>query len=133
MRRRLERILLALILLPGSGLAQRTDEAFLSQPLWNEGREVTSPSLSKNLQQAADAGEMAALSDRILTAVAVYVDAVRARQAVEADSVGLAAARLFHTAAVDRYRQGLVPELDTLRPSCTRSTRIRLRPASLAM
>jgi outer membrane protein TolC len=87
----------------------------LRQPLWNDGREVTSPSLSKNLQQAADAGEAAAISDRVLMAVATYVDAVRARQAVQADSVGLAAARLFHSAAVDRYQQGLVPELDTLR------------------
>ena len=38
MRRRLEPILLALLLLPASGLAQRTDEAFLSQPLWNDGQ-----------------------------------------------------------------------------------------------
>jgi outer membrane protein TolC len=87
----------------------------LRQPLWNEGREVTSPKLSKNMQMAADAGERASLSERILTSVSIYVEAVRARQAIRADSIGLAAAELFHRAAVDRYLQGLVPELDTLR------------------
>ena len=87
----------------------------LEQPLWNRGAEVTSPAIASHRRAAASAGERASVADRLLAAAETYGRAVRARNALAADSVAFAAAEEHRRAAVERFRQGQVPELDTLR------------------
>ena len=87
----------------------------VEQPIWNSGVGRNTPALSGSLRSAADASERAAVADRVLEAVGIYVGAVRARSAQRADSVSLAAAVEHRRAAVERFRMGQVPELDTLR------------------
>jgi outer membrane protein len=87
----------------------------VEQPIWNSGLGRTTPSLSGSLQAAADAAERAAVADRVLQAVGIYVGAVRARSALRADSISFADAAEHRRAAVERFLLGQVPELDTLR------------------
>lgn len=89
----------------------------VEQPIWNSGVGRTTPALSGSLRSAADAAERAAVADRVLEVVGIYVGAVRARSALLADSIALAAATEHRRAAVERFRRDLVPELDTLRAS----------------
>ncbi|HET9253284.1 MAG TPA: TolC family protein [Candidatus Eisenbacteria bacterium] len=89
----------------------------VEQPIWNSGLGRSTPSLSGSLRSAADASERAGVADRVLEAVGIFVAAVRARSALRADSISLAAATEHRRAAVERFRMGQVPELDTLRAS----------------
>ncbi|MGE5178164.1 MAG: TolC family protein [Bacteroidota bacterium] len=85
------------------------------QPLWNAGAEVTTPALVAHQSRAARAAARAAAADRLLEVAGVYVEAVRARDALAADSAALAAAEEGRRAAAERFQRGQVPELDTLR------------------
>lgn len=87
----------------------------VEQPIWNGGAEVTARGLAKHLRTTAAAIESAAVAERLLRAVEIYVETVQSREAVGADSAALTAAEELRRAAIDRMRQGLVPELDTLR------------------
>ncbi len=87
----------------------------LEQPLWNGGAEVTAPAAASHRRAAATAGQRASVADRLLAAAGTFAGAVRARDALAADSVALAAAEEQRRAAVERFRKGQVPELDTLR------------------
>lgn len=87
----------------------------VEQPIWNSGLGRTTPSHSSSLQAAADATERAAVADRVLQSVGIYVGAVRARSALRADSISFADAAEHRRAAVERFLMGQVPELDTLR------------------
>ncbi len=89
----------------------------VEQPLWNGGAEVTAPGLAAQLGRAASGAERAGVADALLSAVAVFLDAVRAEEALRADSIALAAADEGARAAASRFRMGQVPELDTLRAS----------------
>jgi outer membrane protein len=96
----------------------------LDQPLWNSGAEFTSVSLSGHARNSAAAVESTALSERLLHAVEAYGEAVRARNALGADSLALGAAVELRRAAVELHRMGQVPELDTLR-AVTRESQAR--------
>lgn len=85
------------------------------QPLWNGGAEVTAPALASHRSRAAHASARAAMADRLLEVARIYVEAVRAREALLGDSASLAAAEEGRRAASERFRRGQVPELDTLR------------------
>ncbi len=87
----------------------------VDQPLWNGGRELTAPGLASHYRRAASGMERAAVADRLLDAVAAYVDAVGAREEVRAAELGLGAADAMRAAAIERFRMGQVAELDTLR------------------
>ena len=87
----------------------------VEQPLWNGGAELTAPRLSAQYRRAASETQRAAVADRLLFAVETYANAVRARDALAADSIAQEAAAEQRRAAVERFRQGQVPELDTLR------------------
>ena len=87
----------------------------LEQPLWNGGSEVTAPRLSAERRRAASGTERARTADRLLYAVETYAGAIRSRDALAADSVALSAAEEQRRSAVERFRQGQIPELDTLR------------------
>jgi outer membrane protein TolC len=89
--------------------------ATAEQPLWNGGAEVTTPALAGHKSRAARESARAAVADRLLEVVGTYVEAVRARDALSADSAALAAAEESRRSAVERFRRGQVPELDTLR------------------
>ncbi|MBI5711528.1 MAG: TolC family protein [Candidatus Eisenbacteria bacterium] len=89
----------------------------VEQPLWNGGAEVMAPGLAAHLGRAASAGERAGVANALLSAVSVFLDAVRAEAALRADSIALAAADEGARAAASRFRLGQVPELDTLRAS----------------
>ncbi|HYJ32399.1 MAG TPA: TolC family protein [Candidatus Binatia bacterium] len=89
--------------------------ATAEQPLWNGGAEVTAPALAAHRGRAARESARAAVADRLLEVAGVYVEAVRARDALEADSIALAAAEESRRSAVERFRRGQIPELDTLR------------------
>jgi outer membrane protein TolC len=86
----------------------------LEQPIWNRGAEWTSPALAGHLGAAASAQEEALKADHLLGAVETYVGAARAREALEADSLALAAARENWRSAVGLHTTGQVAELDTL-------------------
>jgi outer membrane protein TolC len=85
------------------------------QPLWNGGAEVTAPALASHRSRAARESARAEVADRLLDVVGVFVEAVRARDALEADSIALDAAAESRRSAVERFRRGQIPELDTLR------------------
>lgn len=87
----------------------------IDQPLWNGGTEVTTPSWIGGMRRSADGMEQAGLADRLLHAVGVFTEVLRAHVAVEADSIGFAAAEEGARAANARFRTGQVAELDTLR------------------
>ncbi|HEU4724600.1 MAG TPA: TolC family protein [Candidatus Eisenbacteria bacterium] len=87
----------------------------LEQPLWNGGAEVTTPAVAASARRESDAESRAAVADALLDVVRRYVDYVSARARSLADSTALAAAESAHRAAVERHRQGQVPDLDTLR------------------
>jgi outer membrane protein len=87
----------------------------VEQPLWNGGSEVTAPRLAAQRRRAATGMERARVADRLLYAVETFSNSVRARDALAADSTALAAALEQRRAAVERFRLGQVPELDTLR------------------
>lgn len=89
--------------------------ATAEQPLWNGGAEITAPALAGHRSRAARDAARAAVADRLLQVVGTYVEAVRARDALAADSTALAAAEESRRSAVERFRRGQVPELDTLR------------------
>lgn len=86
----------------------------VDQPLFNGGRELTAPFVSAHYSRAASAMERANVAKELLAAVEAYVGAARARDDSEAAGQSLAAASAMRTAAVERYRMGQVPELDTL-------------------
>src|SRR5437762_3540595 len=65
--------------------------------------------------RAATAAERAAIADRLLEAVEAYVGALRAREDARAAKLGLDAANAMRAAAAERFEEGQVPELDTLR------------------
>jgi outer membrane protein len=85
------------------------------QPLWNGGAEITAPALAAHRGRAATASARAATADRLLEAASLFVEAARARNGLDADSVSLAAAEEARRAAAERFGRGQVPELDTLR------------------
>lgn len=87
----------------------------VEQPIWNGGAEVTAIGLARHRRTAAVAIEAAAVAERLLRAVEIYVETVQSHEAARADSSALTAAEELRRAAIDRMRQGLVPELDTLR------------------
>jgi outer membrane protein len=87
----------------------------VEQPIWNGGIEVTAPGLAASRRRAATELERARVADRLLHAVEVYANSIRARDALAADSTALAAAEEQRGAAVGRFRLGQVAELDTLR------------------
>jgi outer membrane protein len=87
----------------------------VDQPLWNGGREFAVPGLAARYRRAAGAAERAAIADRLLDAVDAYVAALRAREDARAAELALLAAQAMRDAAVERFRMGQVPELDTLR------------------
>jgi len=87
----------------------------VEQPLWNGGAEVTAPGLAGHRRGAARATEHAALADRLLEAVGRYVNAVRARAALAAESAARLAAENYRDAAVERLQQGQVSPLDSMR------------------
>lgn len=89
--------------------------ATAEQPLWNGGAEVTAPALAAHRGRAAREAARSAVAGRLLEVVRVYVEAVRARDALEADSIALAAAEESRRSVVERFRRGQIPELDTLR------------------
>jgi outer membrane protein TolC len=91
----------------------------LDVPLWNGGAEVTAPAVASHLRRAASGEEDAGVAATLLRAVETYVEAVRARDAVAADSVALAAAAERRRIAVELYRHDLVPEVDTLRAAAS--------------
>ena len=96
----------------------------LDQPLWNSGAEFNSIGLSGHAQRSAAAMESTAVSDRLLYAVEAFGEAVRAKNALSADSTALAAAVELRRASVELYRQGQAPEIDTLR-AVTRESKAR--------
>jgi outer membrane protein TolC len=87
----------------------------VSQPLWNAGSEFAAPGLASHRARAADAAQRDAVAERLLAAVETYTAAIRAREDARASEQALAAATALRDAAVERYRMGQVPELDTLR------------------
>lgn len=87
----------------------------VEQPIWNGGSEVTAPRMAAERRRAATGLERYRVGRRLLYAVTTYAGAIRARDALAADSVALASAVAQRRAAGDRFRQGQVPELDTLR------------------
>lgn len=87
----------------------------VEQPLWNGGTEVTAPRLAAQRRRAATGMERARVADRLLYAVETFSNSVRARDALAADSTALGSALQQRRAAVERFRLGQVPELDTLR------------------
>jgi len=93
----------------------------VEQPLFNGAEEVTAPRLASHLRRAASAGEDAAVAARLFYGVEVFVEALRARRAATADSIGCAAADEGARAAAERFRRGQVPELDTLRAAARRA------------
>ena len=96
----------------------------LDQPIWNSGAEFTSIGLSGHAQRSAAAMESTAVSDRLLYAVEAFGEAVRAKNALAADSMALAAAVEVRRASVGLHRLGQAPELDTLR-AVTRESQAR--------
>ncbi len=98
----------------------------LDQPLWNGGRELTVPALARHYQRAATAMERAGVADHLLAAAEAYVAAVRARADDDAAHLALEAAQAMRGAAVERFRMGQVPELDTLR-AAVRAGEARVR------
>jgi outer membrane protein len=88
-------------------------------PLWNGGAEVTAPAVAGHLDRAAAAQEEAGIAATLLRAVETYVEAVRARDALAADSIALAAAAERRRVAAELYRNDLTPEVDTLRAAAS--------------
>jgi outer membrane protein TolC len=103
----------------------------VEQPLWNGGAEVTAPRLAAHHRRAATELERARTADRLLAVIGIYAGAVRSREALAADSIALGAAEAQRRAAVERFRLGQVPELDTLRAAArwaeTRTTWLTAR------
>jgi outer membrane protein TolC len=91
----------------------------LDVPLWNGGVEITAPAAASQLRRAAAAEEDVAIAATLLRAVETYVEAVSARDALEADSIALAAAAERMRIAVELYRRDLAPEVDTLRATAS--------------
>jgi outer membrane protein TolC len=87
----------------------------LEQPIFNGGSELTAPALAAQHRRAADAAGAARVADRLLIAVERYVEALRATNALAADSFAEVAAMEHLRASVERFRLGQVAELDTLR------------------
>lgn len=87
----------------------------LEQPIWNGGAEVTAPAVAASGRREALFATRAAVADGLLDAVKRYVGYVSARERLLADSTALSAARAAHASAVERHRQGQIPDLDTLR------------------
>ena len=87
----------------------------LDQPLFNGGRELTAPFVSSHYRKAATAMEQAQVATRLIAVVESYVQALQAREGLKAAELSLAAASTMRAAAVERWRMGQVPELDTLR------------------
>ena len=98
----------------------------LEQPIWNAGHEVTGPGLASHQLRAAAAAESAAVAERLLQAVELYVGAVRTRAAAAADSIALAAAESYRAAAAERLRMGQTSPLDSMRAGA-RAGEARLR------
>lgn len=93
----------------------------VQQPLWNGAAEVTGPKFAAQQRRAATGMQRAQAADRLLFAVESYAGAVRAREALAADSIALDAAEAQRLAAVERFQRGQVPELDTLRAAAHRA------------
>ena len=93
----------------------------VEQPLWNGAAEVTGPKFAAQQHRAATELQRARSADRLLFAVESFAGAVRAREALEADSIALDASEAQRRAAVERFQQGQVPELDTLRATARRA------------
>jgi outer membrane protein TolC len=91
----------------------------LDVPLWNGGVEITAPAAASQLRRAAAAEEDVAIAATLLRAVETYVEAVSARDALEADSIALAAAAERLRIAVELYSRDLAPEVDTLRATAS--------------
>jgi len=98
----------------------------LEQPIWNAGREVTGRGLASHQLRAAAAAESAAVAERLLQAVELYVAAVRARAAAVADSIALTAAESYRRAAAERLRMEQTSPLDSMR-AAARAGETRLR------
>ena len=101
----------------------------VDQPLWNGGRELAAPALGAHYRRAATTMERAQIADRLLDAVEAYVDVVRAGGAARSAGLALDAASAMRGAAVERFRAGQAPELDTLR-ALARHSEARVRLAS---
>lgn len=86
----------------------------VDQPLFNGGRELSAPFVAAHYNRAATAMQSANVANKLLAAVEAYVGAARARADADAAVQGLAAATAMRTSAVERFRMGQVPELDTL-------------------
>lgn len=87
----------------------------VAQPLWNGGRELAAPGLASRRARAASAAQRDAVAQRLLSAVETYTAALRARGEDRASQQAKDAAAALRIAALERYRLGQVPELDTLR------------------
>ena len=93
----------------------------VEQPIWNGGAEVTAPRLAGHQRRAASEMQRARTADRLLLVVEAFAGAVRAREALAADSTALEVADMQRRAAVERFQLGQVPELDTLRAAARRA------------